>query len=128
MELKLNNLLNYNPWLALVCPICKPSQYVAGSKTILLQGFLTFPSYPSFEEVVSVQEHNLIYVVTFEKFIKRWHGSIYGYVRKGAGQEGSPRVTSHTLRNVGDHEGMNLHCHNLSFGLTTKVRACKVVG
>jgi hypothetical protein len=30
-------------------------------------------------------------------------------VCKGAGQEGSPRVTSHALRNVGECEGMNPH-------------------
>ncbi len=28
---------------------------------------------------------------------------------KGAGQEGSPRVTSHALGNVGECEGMNPH-------------------
>jgi hypothetical protein len=28
---------------------------------------------------------------------------------KGAGQKGSPRVTSHALKNVGECEGMNLH-------------------
>jgi len=30
-------------------------------------------------------------------------------VCKGAGQEGSPRVTSHAPGSVGDCEGMNLH-------------------
>jgi hypothetical protein len=43
-----------------------------------------------------------------------YHNSSFGFatkarVYKGAGQEGSPGITSHALESVGECEGMNPH-------------------
>ncbi len=40
---------------------------------------------------------------------------------KGAGQEGSPRITSHAPGNVGECEGMNTHTPKQAFILGIRV-------